>query len=322
MTLTPAAFRRRRFGAPVAALGGETMGTSWRLLAVDPPPEAECEVLAVFDRIIAEFSHYARDSRIGRFNDSVVARWQPLSAEALHVLDAARAVAARSDGGFDPAIGLLVDLWGFGPAGPRIDLPAPCAVAEALAVSGLRHIEIDAAALRFRRLAPARLDLSGIAKGHAVDAVADRLRAIGIGDFLIEIGGEFRGEGIKPDGQPWWVELERIEGAATPPLRVALHGLSVATSGDYRRFFEHDGRRYAHSVDPRTGRPIDNEVASVSVLHASAMYADAWATALTVLGEQDGMALAERERLAVQMVVRDGGGFREQLSPALIAMLD
>jgi FAD:protein FMN transferase len=320
--MTPAAFRRRRIAAPVARFGGATMGTSWRLLAVDAPPETEREVLAVLDRIIAEFSHYSPQSRVGRFNAGVIGHWQPLSSEMHHVLDAARAVAAHSQGAFDPAIGLLVDLWGFGPAGPRTDVPAPHAISEAQDASGLRHIEIDAANRRFRRTAPARLDLSGIAKGYAVDAVAERLRQIGIEDFLIEIGGELRGEGIKPDGQPWWVDLERVEGATQPGLRVALHGLSVATSGDYRRFFDHDGRRYAHSIDPRIGMPLDNDIASVSVVHPDAMLADAWATALAVLGRDEGMALAAREALAAQMVVREGDGFREELSPAMVAMLD
>jgi FAD:protein FMN transferase len=144
--------------------------------------------------------------------------------------------------------------------------------------------------------------------------------SLGIEDFLIEIGGELRGEGVKPDGQPWWVELEPVPGAKLAPLRVALHGLSVATSGDYRRFFERDGRRYAHSIDPRTGWPIDNQVVSVSVLHHEAMLADAWATALTVLGP-DGMLLAEQQGLAAHMVTREGDAFSERISPALQAML-
>lgn len=301
--------------------GGPTMGTSWSLQAVAPPPGITREVDAVLARIVATFSHWEPDSALSRCNNGPLGRWHPLTAEALRVYDAALEVAARSEGAFDPAAGLLVDLWGFGPPGPRADMPAPDAVAQALAASGARHLRLDEDERRLCRTGAARLDLSGIAKGYAVDAVAERLLALGVADFLIEIGGELRGHGIKPDGQPWWVELEQAPGAALPPLRIALHEMAVATSGDYRRFFEQQGRRYAHSIDPRTGYPIDNAVASVSVLHREAMLADAWATAITVLGEP-GMALAAREGLAVQMILRTPTGFREQLSPALQALLD
>jgi FAD:protein FMN transferase len=264
-------------------------------------------------------SPWAPDSHLSRFNRSEPGRWQPLPPGFAQVLDAALAVARLSEGAFDPAMGLLADLWGFGPGGPRIEPPADDAVADALKMSGYRHIEQDGR--RARRLAPAALDFSGIAKGYAVDAVAERLRALGFADVLVEIGGELRGEGIKPDGQPWWVEFEPAPGTRTAPFRVALHGLSVATSGDNRRGFDHAGRRYAHTLDPRTGRPLDNGVVSVSVLHPSCMLADAWATALGVLGPE-GMALAEAQGLAAHMALREGAALREHISPALQAMLD
>ncbi|WP_213979212.1 FAD:protein FMN transferase [Sphingomonas sp. dw_22] len=297
------------------------MGTSWSARIVDAPANAQAEIEAVLARIVAEMSHWEPGSDISRFNRSVMGRWQPLPPQFLHVLSAALDLARASSGAFDPAMGLLADLWGFGPAGSREWLPEAHAVAEALAVSGAGHIELDPAGRRARRLTPAQLDFSGIAKGFAVDAVAERLLGAGVPDFLVEIGGELRGEGIRPDGQPWWVDLEPVPGARLAPIRVALHGLSVATSGDYRRAFTHGGRSYAHTLDPRTGRPLENGVASVSVLHAQAMLADAWATALGVLGGA-GIALAEREGLAAHMVMRDGTGFAEHLSPALQAMLD
>lgn len=296
-------------------LDGETMGTSWSVRAVEAPPETRSEVEAALARIVAQMSHWDPGSNLSRFNRAEPGRWQPLPPAFAQVLATSLAIAEASGGAFDPATGILADLWGFGPAGPQ-PFPSDAAVAEALARSGHRHIEQDAR--RARRTAPAALDFSGIAKGYAVDAVAERLRGLGLVDFLIEIGGELRGEGIKPDGQPWWVECEAVPGISALPLRIALHGLSIATSGDYRRGFEADGRRYAHTIDPRTGRPLDNGVASVSVLHASCMHADAWATALGVLGPS-GMALAERQGLAARMLVR---GAVEHLSPALKAMLE
>ena len=140
------------------------------------------------------------------------------------------------------------------------------------------------------------------------------LAARGIGHCLVEVGGECVGRGMRPDGDPWWVELEAPPELRVKPIRVALHQLAVATSGDYVR-----GR---HTIDPRTGKRIANGVASVSVLHARAMEADAWATALTVLGREEGAALAVREGLAARIITRDGGMTREWLSPALVAMVD
>jgi len=291
------------------------MGTTWSVRAVDPPAGLRAEVENVLARIVAEMSHWEADSHLCRFNRAELGRWQPLPSGLADVLAAARAVAEASGGAFDPAMGVLADLWGFGPGGAR-PFPDVAMVADARARSGVQHVEQDGR--RARRHADAALDFSGIAKGHAVDAVAARLRGLGLSDFLVEIGGELRGEGIKPDGQPWWVEVEIAPGAAVVPIRVALHGLSIATSGDYRRFFEADGRRFAHTLDPRTGMPVENGVASVTVLHAECMLADAWATALGVLGPEAGLAVAAREGLAMHMVVRDGG---EILSPAFAAML-
>lgn len=294
-------------------LSGMTMGTSWsaRIAGASAAPDIQ----GVLDRIVAQMSHWEDSSNLSRFNRSEPGRWQPLPRDFQHVLAAALDIADRSGGAFDPAMGALADLWGFGPAGSR-PLPSDATIAQALATSGRHHIEQDGR--RARRLATATLDFSGIAKGYAVDAVAEYLIGSGHTDFLIEVGGELRGEGIKPDGQPWWVDLEAVPGLPLAPIRVALHGLSIATSGDYRRNFTHAGRLYAHTIDPRTGRPLDNGVASVTVLHRHCMQADAWATALTVLGPS-GMVLAQSLGLAAHVALRGGD---EHLSPALLAMLD
>ena len=270
-------------------------------------------IQAVLDGVVGEMSHWEAGSDLSRFNRAAPGSWQQLPPAFSRVLAAALKVAGASDGAFDPAMGALADLWGFGPSGPRAGVPDAKTITAALGGS----VEHAPALLRARRTGPAQLDFSGIAKGYGVDAVAGHLLAQGHEDFLVEVGGELRGAGVKPDGQPWWVELEAPPGSKVTPARVALHGLSVATSGDYRRWFEHGGRRYSHTLDPRTGRPIDNGVASVSVLHTDCMMADAWATALAVLGPE-GMVLAEREGLAVRMLV----GGEEWLSSAFEAMLD
>ena len=232
------------------------------------------------------------------------------------MLAAALAIREASGGAFDPAAGALSELWGFGAGGRRKSVPADAAIATALAASGADGIEL--AGNRARRIRDVALDLSGIGKGHAVDRLAATCRAHGCGDFLVEIGGEYVGAGIRPDAQPWWVELENPPLIALAPLRIAACDVAVATSGDYRRFIPVGSSRLGHTLDPRTGRPIENGVVSVSVIAANCMSADVWATALTVLGPEEGLATATRLELAARIVTEDGA---ECLSPALAAML-
>ena len=220
------------------------------------------------------------------------------------------AIAAATDGAFDPAIGRLVDAWGFGPVAVAAP-PTPDAIEAARGVSGWRRLTV--ADGRLRQPGGLALDLSGIAKGYAVDAVVTLLRGLGVAHALVEIGGELAGWGVRPDGQPWWVDLEVPPGTDVAPLRIALHGIAVATSGDYVRG--------DHTIDPRTGRPIVNGVVSASVVHATALAADAWATALTVAGPEAGMAIASAHGIAARIVTLIDGRTREYLTPALTAML-
>lgn len=291
------------------------MGTRWSAAIIAPPPGIAAAIQGVLAHIIAQMSHWERGSQLSQINAAAPGGWHGIAPEFVQVMTVALDIAARSDGAFDPAMGTLVDLWGFGPPGPRGDVPSDTEIDAARVAIGLGAVELDAPLLRLRRTRPARLDLSGIAKGYAVDAVAARLRAMGCTDFLVEIGGELVGAGIQPDGQPWWVDVEPPPGVVLPSLRIALHGIAVATSGDYRR----TSAAGSHSIDPRTGRPITHGTASVTLIHADCCHADAWASALTVLEPKAAMALAEREGLAVQLVVR---GWGEWLSGALKAMLD
>jgi thiamine biosynthesis lipoprotein len=293
------------------------MGTTWSAQIVGPPEDIEGRLNAVLAGVIASMSQWDPASALSRFNRSDPGTWCDLPPDLLHVYNAALSIHRRTGGAFDPAQGALTELWGFGTAGPRSGMPSDAAIEAARPTSGASTIERNGA--RMRRVAPVQLDLSGIAKGYAVDALADCLRDAGAGDFLVEIGGEWVGRGIRPDGQPWWVDLESPPTVPLAPFRIALHNIAVATSGDYRRYFTEEGRRLGHTIDPRTGRPVDNGVVSVSVIAADCMTADGWATALTVLGPVDGLAMAEREGLAARIVTADGC---EVLSPALLAMLD
>jgi len=302
--------------ARLAALDGETMGTGWRVrLAAGPAvdlPALEAEIRSRLDGLVAQMSHWAPDSLLSAFGRLAAGQWMKLPADFAAVMRAGLAIADRTGGAFDPAIGRLTDAYGLGPRKAAGE-PAEAIIDDALAHAGWRRLAFDAGAGRLRQPGGLWLDLSGIAKGYAVDAVADLLVARGIGHCLVEIGGELAGRGIRPDGNPWWVDLETPPGLRVRPLRVALHQLAVATSGNYVRG--------DHSLDPRNGRRVRNGVASVSVIHARAMDADAWATALTVLGPADGAALAVEEGLAARILTQDGVLTREWLSPTLEAML-
>ena len=312
--IDPRAFLTRDASRPVVDLDGETMGTNWHVRLV---PSADFNLASThaaitvrLDAINDQMSHWAPSSLLCGFNRSEGGSRTMLPPDFSAVMIAALDVAEKSAGAFDPAIGRLVDLWGFGPPGAVAAPPTSAMIGAARATSGWRLLDYDARTSRLRQPGRLALDLSGIAKGFAVDAIVDLLDTHGIGHCLVEIGGELAGRGVRPDGEPWWVDLEDPPGTSLPPLRIALHGLAVATSGNYRRG--------GHNLDPRTGRPLTNNISSVSVIHRSAMIADAWATALTVLGPVDGFALAAREKLAARMIC----GGEEHLSPALIAMLD
>lgn len=310
--MTPAAFAGRDAGAVIEAFSGETMGTSWSLQAVSPPAATLHGVQAAFDLVVEQVSQWEPESDLSRFNRAAPATWYEVPAEFAQVIEAALDIARASGGAFDPGLGHFTEAWGFGSAERAGQVP------KAGNPAADRQIDFDPATRRIRRSEAAALDLSGIAKGYGVDLAAEWLLDIGVRHFLIEVGGELRGEGIRPDGQPWWVDVEMPPTSSIPPSRIALHDLSVATSGNYRRGFSAGGQHYSHSFDPATGRPIVNGVSSVTILHRDCIRADGWATALTVLGPEAAIALANEQSLAACVVAGD----REYLSRAWRDMLD
>jgi thiamine biosynthesis lipoprotein len=302
--------------AIVAELAGETMGTSWRIRFACPAGGdtrgLQHAVQMRLDGLVHQMSHWLPDSLLCRFNAAPADTWAVLPPDFAAVMRTALELAERCSCAFDPTLGALVDLWGFGPVSVAAP-PSDKAVDQARAQSGWQRTAFDPVTSRLRQPGGLQLDLSGIAKGYAVDAVTTLLTGYGIRNSLVEVGGELSGRGLKPDGEPWWVELENPGAQQLAPFRVALHELAIATSGDYVRG--------PHNLDPATGRPATQGVISASVLHASAMHADAWASALTVLGPDAGLALAAREGLAARIVARTEQGLREVLSPALLEML-
>jgi thiamine biosynthesis lipoprotein len=312
---------------------GETMGTTWAVRLTPPPGLARAELQESIEdelrRIILLFSHWDPRSELSRLNAAPPGFWA-VSEPFWALLNAALDIADDTNGAVDPTLGALVDLWGFGPPGPRpLDafgqaptVPFEDEIAAALAVSGWGRLRLNRDARAVQQPGGLRLDLSGIAKGHAVDRVSERLTALGATHHLVEIGGELRGAGVKPDRHPWWVQLQQAPGAPAPRTVAALFDMAVATSGDWVRRYEVYGRTYSHTLDGRTGRPVDNGVASVTVLADTALYADAMATALTVMGPAEGPAFAEALNIAAAFVVRGEDGMTETLTPAFTAMLN
>ena len=247
----------------------------------------------------------------------------PLSAETFSVLETARDVSELTGGAFDITVGPLVDAWGFGPGGPA-DPPSDGKIRFLLGETGWSRLLLHSGSRTVRKALPAlRCDLSAIAKGYAVDRVSEALEGLGFRNHLVEVGGEIRAAGSNPRGEDWRVGIERPDSAGRLVQRiVGLTDIAAATSGDYRNFQEAGGVRYGHVLDPRSGRPAESRVASATVFDRSAMRADALATALVVLGEDDGLALAEREGLAALLIVREGEGrLREAASSHLHATM-
>jgi thiamine biosynthesis lipoprotein len=308
-------------------LSGATMGTTWSVKFVGSPASRQMlrrMIPLALDRVIAQMSPWESQSDTSRFSRLPLNQWQELPRELGQVMAGALRIAQESDGAYDPTMGALVDLWGFGPSGPCAATPTLDEIARRHQACGWRQLELDAGARRLRRHNYATVDLCGIAKGFAVDLVAETLLELGIHHALVEIGGELRGHGIKRDGSPWWIEIDRpaepVADVAAEPMLVALHDLAIATSG-CERGFAHGTRYFSHTLDPRTGSPIANGMVTATVLHRSCMEADAYATALMVLGADAGTDFAIKHKLAALIRFRSGDANAERTTPALDAML-
>jgi len=283
----------------------------------------EQAIFAAVDAVDRAMSTFRSDSELSALNRHAAGTPFGLSPELTEVLVKAREVSIGSGGAFDVTIGGLVNAWGFGPAG-RGAPPAREQLARLRDRVSWRSLEIDARTGAVVKLHPdAQTDLSGIAQGHGADRIAATLEAHGFGDYMVEVCGEVRARGTNAEGLAWRIGIERPVGGAQRTLQyvVPLANRSLATSGDYRNFFEHDGRRYSHEIDPATGEPVAHRLGSVTVVQADCALADAWATALFVLGPERGLALALERGLAAYFVVRETGGTLVDVpTPAFVAL--
>jgi len=304
-------------------ISGQTMGSAWTAKLVGPLP-ASAEVLqagaqARFDAVNLALSTYRADSALSLFNAVEAGEWVDIDAELGEVLAYALSLAQASGGAYDITVGPLVDLWGFGPGPSTRQVPPTAAIDEARARVGWRGVEVDLAKHRARKRPGMRVDLSSLGKGRGVDRVAEYLDEQGVTNYLIDLSGKLRARGHNARGEPWRVAVEAPVADSTSgkpalaPTVVALHDESVATAGDYRRFFESGGRHYSHIIDPRTGFPVTHSTVSATAMAAGCMQADALATVLMVMPPAEAMALAERMRMRALLI---SGSYEVQRSGA------
>ncbi len=301
----------------VVSLGGETMGTTYNITAIGSDLDASALSAAVEETLAAvnaKMSNWDPNSEVSVFSASGSTDPAAVSGEFAHVIAAANEVHDKSNGTFDVTLGPLIELWGFGPRKPEDPVPSDAEIDQALQQVGqARLLSLDTEAGTLTKSDPAvGINLSAIAKGYGIDQVARTLRDAGIENYMVEIGGDLVAMGENDKGETWRIGVEKPETSSQAlQLIVPLDNLGMATSGDYKNFFEQDGVRYSHIIDPTTGRPITHRTTSVTVLAETAMMADAWATAMLALGQEKGLDLAEQHKIAVFFIARDVTGGEE-----------
>jgi len=263
-------------------------------------------------------SVFSADSEISTFNNSNSSDWFNVSSDLFNVIKEADKISSVSEGAFDYTIGNLIELWGFGKTKQPDKIPSREEVQQALQLSGYKKLSISIEKSSIKKSIPhLTINLSAIAKGFAVDSISTFLERNGITQYLVEIGGEIRTKGIKPNGKPWLVAIERPEVNKRSIYKVLnLSDQSMATSGDYRNYFEIEGKKYSHTINPDTGRPVENRIASVSIVHSSCMTADALATTLMSMGYERGSRFARDRNYAVLWILRSEKGLIEKFSGA------
>lgn len=298
------------------------MGTTYSIKVASAPDNVDAHALrAAVDEVLARIdrsmSGYRADSEISRFNASSSRDWYEVSADLATVVDFALEVSRESGGTFDITVAPLVAAWGFGASEEPIDLPDDSRLAELKEQVGYEKLQarLHPPALR-KSTGTLSVDLNGIAPGYAVDLMAQRLREMHLSNFMIDIGGEVRALGRNARGEQWRIAVERpVDAEPEPYAIVQLDDASVTTSGEYRHYYDRDGHRYSHTIDPRTGRPVEHTLASVVVIGPTSMYTDAWATALNVLGTAAGRELATRLAMPVMFIEARGTELQSVTTP-------
>lgn len=297
---------------------GMTMGTTFTVKWVARDDNQQARVSGLIDsallRVNQSMSTYIPDSELSKFNALPAGSSQSISSELGFVITQGLVLSEKTSGAFDITVGPLVNLWGFGPDGRIVKAPNVEQVAVAFERVGYSAIKLNNDQLT--KTKDSYIDLSAIAKGYGVDAVAELLEKEGIKSYLVEIGGELRAKGLKPSGENWRIAIESPLAEAGREIHkiIAVSDIGVATSGDYRNYFEENGVRFSHTIDPHTAQPIKHKLASVTVLAETCAEADGFATAMMVMGPEKALELAEAENVEAFMLVKDGQGFKELMT--------
>ncbi|MBR9726440.1 FAD:protein FMN transferase [Shewanella intestini] len=306
---------------PVLSLSGKTMGTTYHIKVVRnsslPDPQLlQAEIDTTLERVNNQMSTYRKNSELSKFNRMNTPQSLRVSPDTIKVLKEGFRLYDETGGALDITLGPLINLWGFGPTKKPTEIPSPSSISLAKSKMGIDGISIKNDHL-IKNNPNLYVDLSSIAKGFGVDKVAAVLNKYRVSGYLVEVGGEISVKGNKPDNQPWRVAIEKPDSAGQSIQQVIEPGtMSMATSGDYRNYFEEDGERFSHIIDPRTGYPIKHTLASATVLHKSSMTADGYATAMMVLGAKASLALANKHHLAVMLIEKTQDGYKMYYSDA------
>lgn len=299
---------------------GRTMGTTYTVkwIGVEGSPsgtQMQTEVDAALIEVNRQMSTYDPDSELSKFNQAAAGQGVDVSTGVITVLNEAIRLAQLTDGVLDVTVGPLVNLWGFGPQARPETVPSDALIQATRAATGIEHLRIDGRQLS-KDIDGLYVDLSTIAKGYGVDVVAELLEAYGIANYLVEIGGEMRLSGKKPADQAWNIAIEKpVSMERAVQQIVSIGDNAIATSGDYRNYYERDGQRFSHLIDPRNGKPITHNLVSVTVVHPSSMTADGLATALNVMGFEQAKTFALQHQLPVLLIKRENGEFTTYNTP-------
>ena len=303
-------------------INGNTMGTMYTVKFVKEKgvdrkyEKITDEIDSVLVAVNRQMSTYIKDSEISRFNRYGKTDWYEVSLDLATVIKHSIRISEKSNGAFDITIGPLVNLWGFGAEARAYEIPNDKDIKDRMKYSGYQNVSVRMSPPAIKKDIPEiYCDLAAIAKGFGVDAVSEYLDSQDISNYLVEIGGEVRARGINHRGVEWRIGVSTPDNRMGIQKAISISDRSIATSGDYWNYFEKDGVRYSHTIDPRTGRPITHKLASVTVIHDSCMVADALATAIDVLGPENGYDFAVKEELSVFMIIKTGDGFIEKTTP-------
>ena len=302
------------------------MGTTFKIDVFNPAAESTLDDLrsrlhARLEDLENTASTYRITSEISKFNLNLSTEWIRTSLEFCTMVSEAVRIGQETAGAFDITVGPLVNLWGFGPEDPRTSPPNDSDIESTLVIVGVDLLQVDCDRSSVRKsFSTTRIDLSGWAKGYAVDQLALILDAAGMENYLVEIGGEIKVRGRNAENRRFAIAIESPSTRQDDEFSlIYVSDIGIATSGDYRTFFEHDGSRYSHMIDPRTGHPIHHDLSAVTVLHPSTAYADAIATALLVLGPDEGLALANEQGISAYFAVSTSAGIEFRSSDAFSA---